>query len=262
MFGWVFDVPLWVSGPGLVVLLVGVSLAGLLAVRSRVLPRFRITAGESEFTGPLMHSVMVFYGLVLALIAVDVFETHSETTRLVSSEASAIASLYRNVGSYPEPARSRLQSALRKYVEYVIDEAWPLQRAGRTPRGGIEKTDSIQVTLAAFEPATEGQRILHAETWRAYDRFVEARRGRLHQASTGLPGVMWVVVLLGAAISLSATFFFRVADVRFHATLVSLLATFVASVIFLVLALDRPFRGDLGVSSEAYQQILDQLMKR
>lgn len=262
MFGWVFDVPLWLAGPALVVLLGGISLAVLLFVRNRILPRMRITAEDSHFVGPLVHSIMVFYGLVLALIAVRVFETYSESSRIVSTEATAIAVLYRDFGGYPEPARSGLQSALREYVEDLIHQAWPLQRRGGVPVRGVAKMDSVQARLAAFEPTTGGEKILHTEAWQAFNHVIEARRARLDQVTTGLPAVMWMVVVLGAAISLSATAFFRVEDVRLHEILVTLLATFIASVIFVVLAMDRPFRGDLGLSAEPYQLIYDQLMAR
>jgi Protein of unknown function (DUF4239) len=262
MFNWVFDVPLWVAGPLLVILLGGFSLAGLLIVRKRVLPKMRVTSEDSHFVGPMVHSIMVFYGLILALIAVNVFETYSESTKVVSSEASAIAMLYRDAGSYPEPTRTQIQSALRDYVGSVIRDAWPLQRAGRVPAGGVARMDSVQARLAAFEPMTEGQKALHAETWRAYNHVVEARRTRLDQVTTGLPAVMWMVVLLGAAISLSASFFFHVEDVRLHAVLVTLLSTFIACVIFIVFAMDHPFRGDLGISSGSYQLIYDHLMTR
>jgi hypothetical protein len=260
VFDWVFDVPLWIAGPSIIVLLVGLSLVGLVAIRSRALPRMRITAEDSHFAGPLVHSIMVFYGLVLALVAVNVFETYSESSRIVSSEATAIAALYRDASCYPEPTRSLLQSGLSDYVSDVIHEAWPLQRTGRIPSGGVAKMDTVQARLSAFEPATEGQKALHAEAWRAYNHVIETRRARLDQVKTGLPGVMWLVVLLGAAISLTGTSFFHVEDIRLHATLVSLLATFIAAVIFLVLAMDHPFRGDLGVSPEPYQLIYDHLM--
>jgi hypothetical protein len=42
---------------------------------------------------------------------------------------------------------------------------------------------------------------------------------------------------------------------------VTLLAMFIGLVIFMILALDRPFRGDLGVQPEPYQLIYDHLMK-
>jgi hypothetical protein len=46
-----------------------------------------------------------------------------------------------------------------------------------------------------------------------------------------------------------------------HASLVALLALFVGLVIFVIFALDHPFRGDLGISLEPYQLIHEQLMK-
>ena len=262
MFDWVFDVPLWIAGPVLVTLLGGFSLVGLLTVRKRILPRLRITPADSHFVGPMVHSVMVFYALVLALIAVNVFETYADASRIVSTEATALAMLYRDVSSYAEPERSQLQLALRDYVDQVIHEAWPQQRAGRIPTGGVLKMDIVQERLSRFEPRSESQRILHAEAWSAYNRVVEARRARVDEVRTGLPGVMWLVVILGAAISLISSFFFHVEDVRLHAVLVMLLATFIASVIFVMLAMDHPFRGDLGISSESYELIYNQLMRR
>ena len=48
---------------------------------------------------------------------------------------------------------------------------------------------------------------------------------------------------------------------RLHAVLASLLAIFMGLAIFLILSLDRPFRGDLGITPEPYQLIYDHLMK-
>jgi hypothetical protein len=72
---------------------------------------------------------------------------------------------------------------------------------------------------------------------------------------------MWIVIIVGAVISLGATFFFKVEDARLHVILVTLLATFMGLIVFMILALDRPFRGDLGIGSQPYQLIYDQLMK-
>ena len=72
---------------------------------------------------------------------------------------------------------------------------------------------------------------------------------------------MWAVVVAGAFISLSASFFFKVEDARLHGIQVLLLATFIGLVIFMIFALDRPFRGDLGLGPGPYQLIYDQLMK-
>lgn len=262
MFEFLFDLPLVISGPAIIAGLCLFAVGGLLVVRRRVLPRLRIHVEDSEFTGAMMQCVMVFYGLAVALIAVSVSQTYSDVSKIISGEASALNALYRDVTSYPEPIRLELQKELRDYTDQVIHGAWPLQRQGKTPTAGFAYMTHFQTTLNKFEPATEGQKILHAETLRAYNLLIQARRMRLDAATTSLPTVMWAVIVAGAFISLTAAFFFKVEDARLHGILVTLLATFMGLVIFMILALDRPFRGDLGLGSEPYQLIYDQLMKQ
>jgi hypothetical protein len=210
----------------------------------------------------MVQSVMVFYGLAMALIAVNVFQTYSDVSKIISQEATTLAALYRDVSAYPEPERTRLQAELRSYTDQVIHGAWPLQRRGQVPSAGVEYMTRFQAILARAEPATEGQKLLFGEALRAYNTMTLARRMRVDAVGTGLPAVMWLVILAGAFISLTTAFFFKVEDERLHAILVTLLAMFMGMVIFMILALDRPFMGDLGLSPAPYQLIYDQLMKR
>lgn len=256
-----FDFPLVIAGPVIILLLCLFAISGLLLVRRLVLPRLRIHEEDSHFCGAMVPSVMVFYGLAVALIAVNLFETYADTTKVVNGEATALNGLYRDVSSYPDPIRLELQKELREYVDQVIHQAWPLQRRGKVPTAGIEYMSRFQAVLDKFEPASDGQKLLHGETLRAYNQLIQARRLRLDAVGTGLPGVMWIVILVGAVICLSASFFFKVEDARLHAILVALLAMFIGLIIFMIFAFDRPFRGDLGVQPEPYQLLYDQLMK-
>lgn len=260
MFEFLFDYPV-VTGLVVIAALCLFAVVGLLFVRRRVLPRLRVDSGDSEFTGAMLQSVMVFYGLAVALIAVTVFETYSDITKVVTGEATALNALYRDVTSYPEPIRTELQQGLRGYTEYIINQAWPLQRQGKVPAGGFEHMTRFQVVLTTFEPKTEGEKILHGETLRAYNLLIQSRRLRLDAVGTRLPTVMWAVVIIGAFIGLSASFFFKVEDARLHLMEVQLLAVFIGLIILMILTLDRPFRGNLGIGAEPYQQVHDQLMK-
>lgn len=261
MLGFLFDLPLVITGTAMIVCLCLFAIGGLLLIRRCVLPHLRIHDEDSHFSGAMVHSVMVFYGLALALIAVNVFETYDNVSKIISQEATSLAMLYRDTGGYPEQIRAQLRKELRDYVDYTIHEAWPAQQRGQVPSAGVERINRFQDMLISFEPATEGQKLLHGETLRAYNNMIQARRLRLDAVGTGLPGVMWIVILAGAIISLSASFFFKVDDVRLHGILVTLLAMFIGLVIFMTFALDRPFRGDLGVRPEPYQLIYDHLMK-
>ena len=257
----VFDLPLILAGPGIIGALCVFALIGLTVVRRLVLPRLEVHVADSEFVGAMLQSIMVFYGLAVALIAVSVWQTYSATSAVVSQEATSLAALYRDVSSYPEPIRLTLQDKLRDYTRETVREAWPLQRTGKVPHGGVLRMNSFQADLIGFEPKTEGQKLLHGETLRAYNDMIKARNLRLDAVQTGLPAVMWVVVLVGALIGLTASFFFRVEEARLQIIQVLLLAIFIGLVIFMTFALDRPFRGDLGIRADPYQLIYDQLMK-
>jgi hypothetical protein len=255
-----FDMHIGVLAPAVVLAFVGFALAGLHAAYRHVLPYLRIRQEDSEFSGGMLQSIMVFYGLVLALIAVNVWQSYDDVAKITSHEATAFAALYRDVSGYPEPTRTRLQDELRGYVHQIIHEAWPLQRHGETPTAGVQWMTEFQDVLLAFEPKTDAQRILHAETLRAYNHATEARRLRVDSVDNGLPGIMWVFILAGAVISLTACWFFYVEDRRLHAILVSLLAALIGMVIVMTIALDRPYRGDLGLSPAPYQLIYEQTM--
>jgi len=258
----IFDIPLVIAGPLIIFILIAMGIVGMLLTRKLLLPRLEVSEVDSEFTGAMVQGILVFYGLALALLAVNVLESYSDVSKIVSKEATSIAALYRDVSAYPEPLRSELRQGLRKYVESVIRDAWPLQAQGKLPTKGVIQMTEFQTSLMSFEPHGASQEIIHAETVASYNRFTEVRRMRLDAVSTGLPSIMWMVILLGALISLASTFFFRVAEVLLHAILVGLLASFIGIVMFMILALDRPFRGDLGISPAPYQLVYEQTMQQ
>jgi hypothetical protein len=261
MFERLFDLPLLITGPAIVGGLWLFAITGLLVVRRRVLPRLRIQAVDSEFSGAMLQAVMVFYGLAVALIAVSVWQSYSDASKLVSQEAAAIGAFYRDVSLYPEPLRAGLQPLIATHLNHLIQEDWPVQRQGKVPAVRTAEMNRLLQALATFKPADEGQKLLHGEALRALNGAIIATRLRVDAGRTGLPGILWVIIVAGAMISLSSAFLFKVADLKLHLLQVLLLATFIGLVIFMIFALDRPFRGDLGLSADPYQLVYDQLMK-
>jgi hypothetical protein len=258
-----FSLPLWALAVVLNIWLMGFALVSLWVLRRWLLPSLRINTDTALFFGAAaMQSGMVLYGLVAALTAVSVWQKYSDVSDIVSREATAINNLWRDLGGYPQREREAMQEILRGYTKQIIEEAWPAQQQGRVPRKGLEWMDRLQAQLFVFEPRSESQKLLHAETLGAYNRLIEARRQRLDAVNTALPGVMWFVLLPGAMGCLLLSLFFRLEDVRFQGILVAGLAGFVAMVLFVIIALDRPFRGAMAISADSYQLVHDQLMKR
>lgn len=254
------ELPLWLLAIVLNAWLIGMALIGLRIVRRYVIPRLGLTYEDANYGAALVQSAMLLYGLIAALTAVGVWSKYSDTSNVVSAEATAIAMLWRDLGGYPEPEQSAFRDALRDYTDQIINGAWPALRAGQVPTEGVGLMNRLQDQLFAFEPATPGQEAIHGEALGAYNNLVEQRRLRLDAAQNALPGVLWVVLLAGAMGCVVLCLFFHVASARFQAILLIGVCVSLAMVLFVVFALDRPFRGDMGIGPDSYQLIYDQLM--
>lgn len=256
------ELPFWLLAILLNAWLTGFGLGGLWLVRRWALRRMHLHYRDAYFGAAVLQSSMLLYGLIAALTAVGVWQRYTQAADAVSAEATAIASLWRDFGGYPKLQGDALRELLRGYTDQVIHEAWPLQRRGQVSPEGVEWMDRLQAQLLTFEPASESQKIMHAETLAAYDRLVQQQRQRLDFVNAGLPTVLWWVLLPGAMGCVALCLFFHVDDARFHAILLIGLAGFLSMVLFVVIALDRPLCGEMSVSSASYQLVYDHTMKK
>lgn len=259
MFFWIYDIPTWVLGVFIIAGTTFLSWLGLFMSHDFIHRKFRLSNDTNEPVNGFFSGAGVFYGLLLGLVAVATWETYADVDGLVSREASQIAAMYRDVSSFPEPFKGQMQSHLKDYLVYVIDVAWPGHAKGEVPIGGSDILTRFQKVLAGFHPVSIEQQTLQAEALRAFNTLVEARRARMNAVNSGLPAVLWFVVLIGALISIVLSYFFHFSDLRLHYIMNSLLASTLGMMIFLIAAIDHPFRGDEGVSADAYRSVLNGL---
>lgn len=120
---WLYELPLWGFGFLVVGMFVGGSIGGLLCFWRVAHGRLHLKEETNNDVIFFCSAIGVFYSLTVSLIAVATWDNHSRVEEVVSQEAVTLAVLYRDVSSYPEPAHSELQSQLRDYIRYVIDQA-------------------------------------------------------------------------------------------------------------------------------------------
>jgi hypothetical protein len=233
---------------------------GVLFMRPLLRLFVRRQPGLNDAVGYFLSFFGVVYGLLLGMLAIVTYQALSEAEKNVVQESSSLAALYRDVSSYPEPSRSQMQSLLREYTRYVIEEAWPLQRQGIIPKWGTIRFTEFQLKLMAFEPQTMGQQALHAETLREFNATVIARRMRLYSVQSGVPPIMWYTIVASSGICLIMMWML---DLRVVAQLFlgGLGSVIMALMISLIVLMDHPFRGEVSVSPESFQLVYDDLMK-
>jgi hypothetical protein len=255
---WFFRLPL----PLLFSLIVGVFVTvtvtcALLLNRHRVgvHTRFPRTAEQAAYFGT---QIWLVYSLVLSLVAVGAWSEYQAASEKVSREVSSLEVLQRRASLYPEPMRTQIDTVLRAYARTVADGEWAQQRAGLHPSAAKHGFGELNLLLGGYEPSSLAQRMVHAETLRELSVASEARRARIHASHGRLPSVVWLVMLVGAALALAgSTFFVHVDDRLVHVLLVGIMAAFVGLVVFVTVALDHPFQGDVTPSAQGFRYVAD-----
>jgi hypothetical protein len=250
-FYWIYDLQNWALFLLIASVFLGLALLGLFVSR----PLVRKILGPSGHCNDLVSyffaGIGVFYGLALGLIAVGTWENYTEIDGVVSTEAAAVASLYRDLDGYPQPLRSRLEESMREYTRLVIEKEWPAHKKGEALEDGDVKLDQVEDEVMNFEPTGAREKIIQGEVLRSINTVQEQRRLRLQSVPSGLPAALWSVVLVGGLLNISLTYLFWSDNLAVHALLV-----------FLTAAMDNPFRGEFSISSEAFQGVLNNVMQR
>ncbi|TQM26240.1 DUF4239 domain-containing protein [Nocardia bhagyanarayanae] len=259
MFTWIYVLPIWLVFLIITGTAVLLTSAGILVSRKYVIRIFGPEPGKNETVTMVLTVGGVFYGLLLGLIAAATYESYDTAQALVADEAAALGTLYREVGAYPEPQRTQLQRDLVDYADNVLTEAWPALREGREPMGGTALVTRFQTNLLAFEPQTTAQEIVHAATIEQFAQFDSDRRHRINATAGGMPDVLWWVILVGGAVNLVLLCMFSLSRGA-HLVLGGLFAFFLGAMIFLIAAMDYPFRGDLSVSPEPFESMYIHVM--
>ncbi len=152
---------------------------------------------------------------------------------------------------YPATLAAELQGDLKKYCLVTIEKDWPQQQKGKMPMAGSAAIRSFLKRLRAFEPKTERESTLHKMVIDTVEKARDLRRERVYSVGVGLPGILWYVVLIGAMINIGFIYLF---DLRFLNVLLlgGLLSFFIATVIGLIVVMDRPLSGPSSVPPDAF----------
>jgi len=74
-----------------------------------------------------------------------------------------------------------------------------------------------------------------------------------------VPSAIWFVLFLGAALTISFTFFFGAHSVIAQSLMTGALAAIIFSSILVITAIDRPYTGAVMVSKESIRAVLADL---
>lgn len=247
MIEWLHDLPLPLGAAFVCIAFLVPTLIGSIVLQPAVARLLHGEKSANTLVGLLLNSYTLFYGVLLALLSIAVYQNYGTAQDAVGREASSLFALYRNVRAYPEPIRSALMEDLRRYVDEEAGPGWQEQQRDRVSVPGRRIVDQLGDRLMHFGPNRDsGEYLLHEQTLRVFDDFIERRRARIQAAGTNIPRILWYVVIVGAVLNVFVLWLFDLKRTT-HLIFGGVLMAFIGLVIYMVAVLDRPFRGGHGL---------------
>lgn len=259
---WIYDIPNGYGALLFALVFAGFGVIGLVTTRRMIHRWIQREPEWNQVAGYVLNAYVVFFGLLLGFIAVESHEDFQAVDQTISREGSVLEAVYRDLDGLPEPYQGNLKLCLKQYCQNTISVDWPKQRMGIVPEEGTAVLDQFVKILFSFEPKSRSQELVLAETIREFNAYMDLRRQRLHSVRAGLPREMWWTLGVGAVFNIAMTWFFGVKSYSLHMTQVAGLALFIGLLIFLIVALDCPFRGEFSIPPDVYQMLLDGPMKK
>jgi hypothetical protein len=242
--------------PGLlgISLFVFASVAGLILVQ-RFVP-IELRKQHNDVAGFIYAVVGIAYAVLLGLVVVAAWEQYQIANDTTEREANELAELFWLGQRLPPTEGHRLQELTRSYARVVVDEEWPLMARGESSPRAWALIDEIRLTVQNLNPDTEAGQVLYAQALERVHDLADARRDRLVEAQQGIPGILWVVLVTGAIITVGFTYLFGLDDTTTHTLMVALLALIIGLVLFTIGSLEYPFRGDVHLGPDAFELVL------
>ena len=188
--------------------------------------------------------------LVLGLLISSAKSSFDQQTGQVRQMTATIILLDDLLGQYGPEAAS-VRTLLRQSVESLADRIW---HEGKLPTGkqvhfeSTTQSAAFENQLGSLSPNTDAQRSLHSRAIQAFTDGAQIRLQLFAHTGGSIPTPFLVILVFWlSAIFVSFTLFAQTNLIVMTSLLVCALSF--AGAIFLVLELDDPFTGLMGISS-------------
>jgi hypothetical protein len=231
-----------------------VAVVGLAVVQRLVPPERR--EQHNNVAGFIYAVLGVAYAVLLAFVAIAVWQDYNTAQTNIDSEANELAGVYFLASRLPEPQRTNVQDLARTYARVVVEQEWPMMEQGETSPRADSLLRQLRLELLQFDPRTRGEQVLYERGLTDLHNAIDARRSRLLEVREGIPNLLWVVLVLGGVITVSFTYLFGLKSNLAHALMVAALTLLICGVLFTIGEFNNSFSGPVEIQPDAFREVL------
>ncbi len=240
MFSILNLLPLWATA----FVLVGLAVVLTILASGLVHRRYKVEElrGNNEVAGYTFGVIGAIYGLLLALALVAAWGGYARARENAGDEEACILSLKRVGWGLPDGGTA-MTAAIARYKR-AANQEWGKSVADTD---AIDAVDEIGRLLTDERDASSAPFV--ADGMARLDRLADLRAARRSNTQSGMPPFLWIVMVLGGAVTVGFSLFFGSANRRSQRAMTSILGATLTLVLFAVMEMDHPYEGEIRVHS-------------
>jgi hypothetical protein len=231
------------------------AVVGLYLVR-RLVPHDRLVE-SNDVAGNYLQTLGTIYAVLLAFVVIVVWQQFNDARSAVEREANEVLDLFRTASGFSEPARGELRRQLQNYVSAVLEREWAAM--ARDENGVFEEVwsvfDRVADVLHRCDPQAERETSLYGEALTRLNDLSDVRAVRLSTSRMKIPLALWILLYVGAVVTVGSMYLFAVSSFGIHAIMTGALAGAVSHVLYVIGDLDDAFAGDWQVPREPFERV-------
>jgi hypothetical protein len=209
-----------------------------------------------DVAGNMFGVCGTLYAVLLGLLVVDAMQTFQSARRTAEKEADALATIFILAERLPQEKMLKVQALSKSYATRVVDIEWPMMNHGLMDPKSRNLSLQLLREINDFEPKTESQKTIYAQLVQEVLDMREHRRDRSSMVSHSIAAVEWVVLGVGAIITVVFTYFFRLQSLRVQQAMIGMISLIIALNIYLMVLFGYPYSGDLHVNADRFRMNL------
>jgi hypothetical protein len=189
----------------------------------------------------------VLFSVLLAFVFSEVWGEYNTASQAINGEVAALHGAAIVARALPDSAATTVANAIQGYAGIVARTEWPvMEHRHASPAAVLGLTSMVQTVARLDLTAPRDQ----ANQAHVLDLLTEAhtqRETRIFQMGQGLPGALWLILLIYAAVLVGCVLAAGVETAFSHAAFAGAFAGCIVMVLVVVRMLDYPFEGALAL---------------
>jgi len=208
---------------------------------------------HNEIIGWQVSVLGTTYAVIMGFMLYAVWTDFNSAEMNADSEANSLVNVYRLSEGLAPADRDQIRNLSREYADAMINEEWPAMNKGTLSLNAHRIVQRLWTATMQAKPASLGEQTTWNHVLTELTNMTEYRRLRELQSNSKLPGILWIVLIVGGVLTTLSSCLFGTDNFKLHAIQVFSLAFLLSLALVAIADIDRPFRGSVHVNPMGFE---------